>query len=407
MAATSGPAKAAHGTVSFELERFERADGRLELSGRWFGVRGMRFVRPTLTLGFGDGTASRLLADLEHKPWAPEAGEPWEAAFPCGEDIAVLDAELAVAPGIAIPLPAPGDELPETHLPAAVPSAPSTKGRRRRGPTARGSRTPPPSSDVRAELAALHEETQQLRQEPIRLQAELDRSEELRRSVEDELERLKLNADGAVARRNAAVDRFEDAATARDEAIRTRDEAVQAQNEAARARNEAVRERDGAVRARDEARREREAAAAERDRALARLREAVTERDAAVAARDAALAERVEATAERDAAVADRSRAVAERDRAVSERDEAVARCERAVAERDRARADLEKAASERDRVRSQHATSLAARSVTRAPAPAPAPVFLDHHDQLIKRAVAIAVLCIAGLALLIILGVF
>jgi hypothetical protein len=38
--------------------------------------------------------------------------------------------------------------------------------------------------------------------------------------------------------------------------------------------------------------------------------------------------------------------------------------------------------------------------------APALTPVFSEGHDQLIKRAVAIAVLCVAGLALLIILGV-
>ena len=266
MAATSEPAKAARGTVSFELERFERADGRLELSGRWFGVRGMRFVRPTITLGLGDGSASRLLADLEHKPWAPEDGERWEAAFPCAEDVAVLDAELAVAPGIAIPLPAPGEELPDSDLLAALPRTPPSESRRKSAPArTRGSRCPQ-RSDVRDELSALHEETQRLRHEPIRLQTELDRSEELRKSVEDELERLKLNADGAVARRDSAVDRFEGATAERDEAVRTRDEAVRAQNEAARARNEAVRERDDAVRARDEAVRARDETAAERDR---------------------------------------------------------------------------------------------------------------------------------------------
>src|SRR5947209_8157997 len=233
MAATSEPAKVARSTVSFELERFERTDGRLELSGRWFGVRGMRFMRPTVTLGFGDGSASRLLADLEHKPWAPEDGERWEAAFPCGEDVVVLDAELAVAPGIAIPLPAPGEELPDSDPVAALPRTPSSGSRRKRASApARGSRSPQ-RSDVRKELTALREETQRLRQEPIRLQAELDRSEELRKNVEDQLERLKLDADGAVARRDAAVDRFEDVSAERDEAIGMRDAAVRAQNEAA------------------------------------------------------------------------------------------------------------------------------------------------------------------------------
>src|SRR5947209_14829213 len=94
--------------IAFELERFEpRAGGSLEVSGRWFGVRGRRFVRPTLTL-FTDEGAFRALADLEHKPWAPEEGGPWEAAFPWNSGAEVLEAELAVAPDVTIALPAPG-----------------------------------------------------------------------------------------------------------------------------------------------------------------------------------------------------------------------------------------------------------------------------------------------------------
>jgi hypothetical protein len=96
------------GAVSFELERFELAgDERIEISGRWFGVRGRRFVRPSLTVS-ADGQTRRSLAVLEHKPWAPSEGETWIAAFPWEADAAaeVVDAELAVAPGIAVSLPA-------------------------------------------------------------------------------------------------------------------------------------------------------------------------------------------------------------------------------------------------------------------------------------------------------------
>src|SRR3954469_22828099 len=40
--------------LSFELERFRwEGEERLEVSGRWFAVRGRRFVRPTLTLRGG------------------------------------------------------------------------------------------------------------------------------------------------------------------------------------------------------------------------------------------------------------------------------------------------------------------------------------------------------------------
>src|SRR5437588_9532070 len=92
--------------VTFELDRFEPVDGeRIEVSGRWFGVRGRRFVRPTLTLVTSDGK-HRALAELEHKPWAAEEGEPWLASFHWDRDGAeVLDAELAVAPDIAVSLP--------------------------------------------------------------------------------------------------------------------------------------------------------------------------------------------------------------------------------------------------------------------------------------------------------------
>ena len=83
------PATATTERIVFELDRFELAEAdRLEVSGRWYGIRGRRFVRPSLTL-VADGENSRALADLEHKPWAAEDGAEWHAAFPCAaEDVA-------------------------------------------------------------------------------------------------------------------------------------------------------------------------------------------------------------------------------------------------------------------------------------------------------------------------------
>ena len=97
------------GAAVFELERFEwTAEGRLEVAGRWSVLRARRFVRPTLTLR-GDGGTYRLLALLEHKPWAAEEGELWVAAFPWeGEPLAFEGANLAVASGIELELPPPG-----------------------------------------------------------------------------------------------------------------------------------------------------------------------------------------------------------------------------------------------------------------------------------------------------------
>ena len=105
--------------VAFEVERFEwAAAGRLEVTGRWFGLRGHRFMRPALMVESG-GDRRRLLAVLEHKPWAAEEGEPWVAAFGWdGEPVDIEAAELSVAPSVAVELP-----------PLQVPGARSRGGR--------------------------------------------------------------------------------------------------------------------------------------------------------------------------------------------------------------------------------------------------------------------------------------
>jgi hypothetical protein len=90
----------------FELEEFERSGDRLRVAGRWSDVRGMRFMRPSLTVG-----GRRILAVLDHKPWAPIDGERWVAEFPWDgnpDDIDLELAELAVAPSVAVCLAAPG-----------------------------------------------------------------------------------------------------------------------------------------------------------------------------------------------------------------------------------------------------------------------------------------------------------
>jgi hypothetical protein len=82
----------------FELDEFEQSGGRLRVLGRWSDVRGMRFMRPTLTIG-----DRRVLAVLDHKPWMPEEGEPWIAEFPWDHgDADPQLAELAVAPSVAV-----------------------------------------------------------------------------------------------------------------------------------------------------------------------------------------------------------------------------------------------------------------------------------------------------------------
>src|SRR4051794_9748614 len=83
----------------FALESLEVEDDQLVVRGRWHGVTGRRFVRPALRL---DGRR-RVIASLEHKPWAAEEGEPWIAAFPhSGDDFA--SAALEVAPDVTVAL---------------------------------------------------------------------------------------------------------------------------------------------------------------------------------------------------------------------------------------------------------------------------------------------------------------
>src|SRR3954453_15048913 len=95
---------------AFEIERFGfDGDARLEVSGRWFGVRGRNFVRPVLTVDVG-GEPRRLVALLDHEPWNAADGERWIAAFPWeGPQEAVGPAVLEVG-SLNVDLPVPGAE---------------------------------------------------------------------------------------------------------------------------------------------------------------------------------------------------------------------------------------------------------------------------------------------------------
>src|ERR687895_154839 len=73
------------------------AGGSFEVTGRWYGIRGRRFLRPTLDVEV-DGAPRRMLAVLEHKPWAADDGEEWVAAFDwTGEPVELAVAELVSA----------------------------------------------------------------------------------------------------------------------------------------------------------------------------------------------------------------------------------------------------------------------------------------------------------------------
>jgi hypothetical protein len=266
--------------VSFEVDRFAWVDGRLEVTGRWYGIRGRRFLRPTLDVEV-DGSPRRMLAVLEHKPWAADDGEEWVAAFDWnGDPVALAVAELAVAPELAVVLPPPT-------------GAPAKKARRAKAAGERLAAAPPRAQALEAALAEAQAETAVLRD---RLAAE-------QKAWQQRVEEVEALRDESDAAKSAAEAERDEAATARDAALAERKELISAREEVAAERDAAVAAREKAVGARDAAVADTDKAIAERDKAL--REKSVLERELAATARarDKARAERNEwLTRARDAA---------------------------------------------------------------------------------------------------------
>ncbi len=236
------------------MERLAATEnGRVEVSGRWFGVRGRRFVRPTLTLTLGDGGPRRWLAELEHKPWAAQDGEPWMAAFPVDVDLAGASAvELSVAPDIEIMLRAPegatgaaaaGPVAAQARSPMAKQDA---QGRR---PSARAQDLERLSTRLAAAQAALERERErrtgvdqaleQQRADSRRLSAELGRARaelDLAHTVQRESEAMSAELDSTRRQLRAAERRYEELVAEHDRATQVH----------ARVESE-LRERSGAL----------------------------------------------------------------------------------------------------------------------------------------------------------------
>src|ERR687895_2259288 len=258
------------------------ADGRLEVTGRWYGIRGRRFLRPSLDVEV-DGAPRRMLAVLEHKPWAADDGEEWVAAFEwTGEPVGLAVAELSVAPELAVVLP------PPTGAPA------KKKVRRARAAGDRLAAAPPRAQALEAAVAQAQAEVADLRD---RLAAEQKAWQHRVEEVEA------LRGESAAATRAAEAER--------DEAVAARDKAISERDELVSAREAATAERDAAVAARDEA-------AAARDARLADAEKAVGERDKAV---------RQKAVLEKELAATARAR-----DKARAERNEWLTRARDAAA---------------------------------------------------------------------------
>ena len=287
--------------IVFELERFERSEGRLRLTGRWFGVRGRRFVRPTLTLDL-EGARVRALADLDDKPWPAQDGEPWTASFPWSEAGRVDASELSVAPDIAIQLPAPSSRRSRTQRLLAVP--------RREAMTAswgdfpglaeitHGQSAPPESDDSpeavepaprEPDPAALLIEIESLRDQLTKTGGQLQATTAELETVRDDLASARAQLDAA---RRELEARGEQSDSAHSELAAAR----QAREAALRSAAQAEAEREAALTRAIQAEEERDVLAAERtelaqthERTRAALEELTREHDQAVVSRGAAL----------------------------------------------------------------------------------------------------------------------
>jgi len=224
--------------VSFELERLDVEGDELVVTGHWSGVRGLRFVRPTLV-----AADRRILATLEHKPWAPSLDRTWIAAFPWdGDDVDVGGLALAVGSQVTVPLgeappfdepePAP-QPAPVRRLPDAAPAHAEPVRESRSAPEL------PPAPEASGaslqdervarledELYALTRERDAAERDRDRVQAQLDEAVAAREAAVRTRSRMEVAHDAALAAREQAQDALAAAQAERDEANAQRDEVL-------------------------------------------------------------------------------------------------------------------------------------------------------------------------------------
>ncbi|MEA2157469.1 MAG: hypothetical protein QOE11_3609 [Solirubrobacteraceae bacterium] len=228
--------------VSFEVERLEHEDGELVVSGHWSGLRGVRFVRPTLVAGDRE-----VLATLEHKPWAPRPDRAWTAAFPwTGEVPDPGRLLLAVAPSVTVPLGGPPAADPEPAL--ALVALGGEELAPTRAPAPATERLPPATERMNARL--LEQELEMLSRERDELRARLEEAHEL-------------------ARTRTAAERGRDNALAQlAEAVADREAAVRSRTRMQLGHAEAIAGQEAAAAAVQRAERDREEARSQRDEVL-------------------------------------------------------------------------------------------------------------------------------------------
>jgi hypothetical protein len=213
--------------AQFQLARFEVVGDRCQVQGRWFGVRGRRFMRPTLT-AVVDGQPVRLLADLADKPWTAEDGELWQATFPFGLERAQFrEAELTVAPDVTITLPDPQSPAGSARHKASsrrAGAAPRDHGPRKSRRS--GLEAGDGQADALArELAELRKAHSQLLRRVDRLEADKARTAQSLDEMAHTLRQVTRERDEANAARDRIAAELEAMQRQRDEVIAERDAA--------------------------------------------------------------------------------------------------------------------------------------------------------------------------------------
>jgi len=256
--------------VSFELEGLDLEGDELVVTGHWSGVRGLRFVRPMLV-----ADDRRILATLEHKPWAPSLDRAWIAAFPWdGAEVDVRTLTLAVAPQVTVSLSgAPLD-----------PPAPQPRPEPEREPAPVAPIWPP---------APTHDEPEPEPELPPAAAAPV-RAPRARRAAALEAELETVTRDRDAARHD------------REHALAERDEARVQRDEARAQRDDARAQRDEILLAYRALQREVEAERAERDRVHDAAPDGEADPEDPVGARTTSAARSVMAQLQRPATAASR-----------------------------------------------------------------------------------------------------
>jgi predicted nucleic acid-binding Zn-ribbon protein len=312
------------GEIAFDLERFQLDGDQLKLNGRWFGVRGRRFVRPTLTPLAGKDR-SRVLADLEHKPWPAEDGGEWEAAFPWNADRSLTKFELSVSPDIAIELPSPSARRERPRRLTALPRRRLATAGWRSGGEDELDHPSSSTSSAPSALQLAHAELEGAKRELETAHDELAATRNELAARDDELDAARVELAATASDRDAAGRETADIVALRDELLAEREQLYG----------------------------ERHELGGERDRLTA-------ERDRRAAERDALAAERDELVAAQDALAVEHQQLKAERDRLRL----TLAQLEASLAQ---ATSSLEQAARQRDDAVAQRGAALVMRGAARA----------------------------------------